>query len=89
VLGATDAATALGLDDEEADVAHALEVGSHRVGVQVQRLGHVGGGERAGRASQLEVDGVAGVVAERLQQVEPRRSTGVPWHATSLHGASR
>ena len=68
------------MDDEQPDVAHALEVGPHRVGVEVEGLGHVGRGEGPGRARQLEVDGVARVVAEGLQEVEPRRSAVVACH---------
>jgi hypothetical protein len=70
VLGTADRAPGVGLDVEQADVAHALEVGPDGVGVQVERLGDLGGGQRARRARQLQVDGVAGVVAQRLEHGE-------------------
>jgi len=75
---AADAAAPTGLDVEQPDVAHALEVRAHRVDVQVEDLGDVGGGQRQRRARQLEVDGVAGVVPERLQHVERDRAAGSP-----------
>ena len=86
------------------DLAHALEVRSHGVHVQAQHLGDVGGGQRSGRAGQLEVDGVAGVVPQRLEDVQagrPRRvgrgrrlaiagrGYGSIGHHTRLHGTSR
>ncbi len=89
VLGPADAAPALGLDDEQSDVAHALQVGAHGVGVEPERLRHVGGRQRAGRPGQLQVDGVAGVVPKRLQQVEARRRPVGSVHVPSLHGGSR
>ena len=46
VLGAADVAAPADLDLEETDVAHAFEVWSHGVGVEPERLGDVGGGER-------------------------------------------
>jgi hypothetical protein len=75
--------------DEEAHVAHALEVGTDGVGVEVERLGDVGGGQRAGGARQLEVDRIARVVAERLEQVEAGRGIGATLHEASLHGDLR
>ncbi len=71
LLGTPDRAAGVEVRLEQTDLAHALEVGPHRVGVQPQRLGDVRGGQRARGAGQLEVDGVAGVVAERLEQIEP------------------
>ena len=47
VLGPAHAAPGVGCDLEQADVAHALEVGPHGVGVQVEGLGHLGGRQRA------------------------------------------
>ena len=89
VLRPADRALGVGDDLEQADLAHALEVGAHGVGCRpsVSAISAVASGR--GRAGQLEVDRVAGVVAERLQQLEPRRldlgSLGhAPW---SLHGS--
>ena len=73
VLRAADRALGVGDDVEEPDLPHPLEVGAHGVRVQGEALGDLGGGERRRRAGQLEVDGVARVVAERLQQLEARR----------------
>ena len=78
MLRPPDVAAAADLDLEQADLAHALEVGAHGVGVQPERLGDLGGGERPRRAGELEVDRVAGVVAERLEQVELRRARARP-----------
>ena len=72
-------------DLEQADVAHALEVGPHGVGVQAERLGDVGGRQRERRTGQLEVDRVAGVVAERLQHVEATGRADIS-HTERLHG---
>ncbi len=71
VLGAPHAPGGVRAHVEEADVAHALEVRPHRVGVQPQRLGDVGRREGHGRSGELEIDRVAGVVAERLQDRQP------------------
>ena len=70
MLGPAELAPRLGLDVDEADVAHPLEMWAHGVGVEPQRVGDVGGRERAGRPRQLEIDRVARVVAERLEHVE-------------------
>ena len=61
---------------EQADVAHALEVRAHGVDVQPEGVGDLGRGQRQRAAGQLEVDGVAGVVAQGLQHVEARRAVG-------------
>ena len=53
------------------DVAHALEVRPDGVRVEPQRLRDVGRRERHGRAGELEIDRVAGVVAERLEDRQP------------------
>ena len=63
-------ATGVGTGLEQADVAHPLEVGPHRVGVQVQEVGHLRRGQGPGRTGQFQVDRVPRVVAQRLQQVE-------------------
>jgi hypothetical protein len=76
MLRATHRAARLGVDAQQADVAHALEVRAHGVDVQVERLGHLGGRERQRRAGELQVDRVPGVVAESLEDVEARRSAG-------------
>ena len=92
MLRATDRALGVGDHVEQAHLAHPVEVRAHGVGVQPERVGDLRGGQRSGRAGQLEVDRVAGVVAERLEQLEPRRGDlGVavghaPW---SLHGCRR
>ena len=72
MLGTAHVTSSTHFDIEQAGFAHPLEVGPHRVGVQAERFGDVGGGERPWRTSQLEVDRVAGVVTERLEQVELR-----------------
>ena len=55
-----------------------------------RRVGDLGGGQRAGRAGQLEVDGVPGVVAQRLQELEASGGSGRRLgHGTSLHGRDR
>jgi hypothetical protein len=99
VLWSTDVTAAADLDIEQAGVAHALEVRSHRVGVQIERHRDVGSGERAWRPGEFEVDRVARVVAERLEQVElagsarelpaERRSSIVVIHIRRLHGIGR
>ena len=76
VLGAADRAGGRGGHLDQTEVAHPFEVRSHGVGVQVERLGDLGRGERSGRSRQLEVDGVAGVVAEGLEDLEARRIPG-------------
>ncbi len=57
---------------EQPDLAHALEVRTHRVHVQIEDVGDLGRREGQGRARQLEVDRVPGVVPERLEDVESR-----------------
>ena len=76
MLGPADGAAGLGVDAEEADVTHALEVGPHGVDVELEGVGDLGGGQRQRAAGQLEVDRVAGVVAEGLQHVQTRRPVG-------------
>ena len=90
VLRTADGALGVGDHVEEAHLAHPIEVRAHGVGVEPERVGDLGGGQRGGRAGELEVDRVAGVVAERLQQLEPRRGDlGVVGHAPwSLHGCA-
>jgi hypothetical protein len=72
VLRPADVAPTADLDVEQPGLAHALQVGAHGVGMQVECLGDVGGGERTRRPREFEVDRVAGVVAERLEQIELR-----------------
>jgi hypothetical protein len=72
VVGAADPGGHVGAHLQQPHVTHALEVGTHGVGVQAQTLGDVGGGERLRRPGQLEIDGVARVVAERLENIETR-----------------
>ena len=82
MLRPADGAAVVALHVEQADVAHALEVRTHGVDVEPERLGDVGGGQRSCRSRQLEVDRVAGVVAERLQQIESRSVGTHPRNAT-------
>ena len=97
VLRTADIAAAADLDVEQTGLAHAFEVGAYGVGVQSERFGDVGGGQRSRRPGQLEVDRVPGVVAERLEQVESwGDGTGVAAptcadrvHARRLHGVRR
>ena len=51
-------------------------MGAHRVGVQVERLGDLGRGLGPCGPGELEVDGVPGVVAQRLEQLEPDGPVG-------------
>jgi hypothetical protein len=83
VLGSADGAATIGPGVDQTDLAHALQVGANSVGVQPQRVGDLGGGERARRAGQLQVDRVAGVVPQRLEQVEPALGGG---HGPRLTG---
>jgi hypothetical protein len=87
VLGAPDTGGGPDVHVDEADVSHPFEVGAHRVRVQAQCRGDIAGGQRPGRAGKLEVDGVARVVAERLEHVE---TVGI-WagHADNLQGNRR
>ena len=85
VLGAAHAARVADAQVEQADVAHAVEVGANGVDVQAQGLGDLRRGPGRRRARELEVDGVAGVVPQRLQHVEP----SVVAHDQRLHGESR
>ena len=90
VLRPTDVAATPDGDIEQADVAHPLEVWADRVRVELERLGDVGGGQRPRRPGEFEVDRVARVVTQRLQQIElpvPRTSPAV--HKTRLHGIGR
>jgi hypothetical protein len=91
VLRSPDGALGVGDHLEQPDLPHPVEVRSHRVRVQAEGVGDLRGGERSGRPGELQVDRVARVVAERLQQLEPRRLDlrsllHVPW---SLHGCRR
>ena len=89
VLRPAGATPRVALDRQQADLAHALEVGPHRVRVQVEALGDVGGRQRRCRPGQLEVDGVAGVVAERLQDGQAVLRCHAAVHTTRLHGSRR
>ena len=71
VLGAPHPPFGVRAHVEQAHLAHALEVRPHRVCVQPQRLRDVGRRERHRRSCELEIDRVAGVVAERLQDRQP------------------
>ena len=73
------------LDIDQANVAHSIEMGSHRVGMQRQRVGDLGSDQRPGRAGQFEVNRITSVVTERLEDVELRGTS----HSTRLHGRSR
>ena len=76
MLGPADGTPGVDLDLEEADVAHTLEVGSHGVRMEAEGVGHLGGRERTRGARQLEVDGVARVVAQRLEHSQPGVDAG-------------
>ena len=79
MLRPPELAPRVGLDVDEADVAHPLEVRTHGVGVEAQRVGDIGGGERSRRARQLEVDRVPRVVAERLEDIEMSGVERLEW----------
>ena len=99
VLGPADVTAAADLHLEQAGLTHAFEVRSYGVGVQPERVGDVGRRERSRRAGEFEVDRVPRVVAQRLEQVELRRSgqsgrrirwaSGGPIHIRRLHGIHR
>ena len=88
VLWTADLTASGDLDIDQADVAHALEVGSHRVRVQIEGIGDLGGGAGPHRSGELEIDRIAGVVPERLQQVESRQVGGRRVVRSSIHMAS-
>ena len=70
MLGASDGAPVDRLDVDQARLAEAFQVEAHRVGVDTERLGEVLGRQRRGRAGQLLVHRVPGLVAERLEDRE-------------------
>ncbi len=76
VLRPTDLAATTDLHRDEAGVAHAIEVRTHGVRVEFDHVGDLGGREWLGGPRQLEVDGVAGVVTQRLEEVESRLGVG-------------
>ena len=102
MLGSAHATAGIGPYLEQANIAHPLEVGPHRVRVQVQRVGDVRSGQRKRGPSQFEIDGVAGVVAQGLedgQSVGSRSGARPRWssailavaisHTPRLHGRCR
>ncbi len=58
------------LDVDQADLAQPLEVEAHGVGVDAEALGEIRGRQRGGRAGQLLVHRVAGLVAQGLEDRE-------------------
>ena len=87
MLRATDLTPGIGGDVEQSDLPHALEVRPHRVRVESEGLGDLGRDQGPGRAGELEVDRVAGVVAEHLEEIQTRvRASG---HESRIHGANR
>ena len=70
VLGAADTAPGPGIDGDQTGVAHALEVRSHRVRVQRQRLSEFVGGEGGRGLGEPGVNGVPGVIAEHLEHLK-------------------
>ena len=85
VLRPADVAPTADLDVDEADVTHAFEVGPHRVGVEREQVGDLGGDQRSRCSGQFEVDRIARVIAECLEEIKLGR-TG---HVTRLHGRGR
>ncbi len=85
VLRSADIAPATDFDVDEADVTHPVEVRANRVGVQRQGVGDLGGDQRARRPRQLEVDRVARVVTQGLEEIQLGRNG----HAGRLHGRGR
>ncbi len=78
MLRPPDGAAVDGLDVDQTDLAEPLEVEPHGVGVDAEPLGEIGRRERGGRARQLLVHRVAGLVAQGLEHGElPRRFTPV------------
>ncbi len=70
VLRAPDGATVHRLHVDEARLAHALEVHAHRVRVEPEALGQLGGAKGPGRAGQLAIQQIARLVTERLEHRE-------------------
>ena len=80
VLGPADGAAVDGLDVDQAGLAQPLEVQPDGVGVQAEALGEVLGREGGGRAGQLLVHRVAGLVAQGLEDRE------LPLRFAPVHG---
>ena len=89
MLRTTDITAPADFDVEQSGLAHPFEMRTYRVRMQGERLGDVGGGERLRRPGEFEVDRVACVVAECLEQVELRRCAGIAIHTRRLHGFGR
>ena len=87
VLRPPDLTAGVGGDLEQPDLAHPVEVRAHGVRVEAEPLGDLRRDERARRAGQLQVDGVAGVVAQHPQHVTRRqRSRQRVASRRNLHG---
>ena len=71
MLGPADHPLPAGLDLEQPGLPHPLQVGPDGVGVEIEGLGDLGGGQRRRRAGHLEVDGVPRVVAQGLEHRQP------------------
>src|SRR5262245_22916836 len=74
MLRPSDGPPGIGLYVQQADLAHPLQVGAHGVRVQVQRLGDLRRRQGPRRPRQLQVDRVARVLAQRLEDGEPGSS---------------
>ncbi len=83
MLRTADVTTTADLHVDQTGVTHPLQVRAHRVGVQRERFGDVGGGEWPSRSCEFEVDGVTRVVAECFEHVEIHESIV---HVPRLHG---
>ena len=67
VLRTPDRAAVDGFDVDDADLAQAFEMEAHGVGVDAQLIGEILCRQRPGRGRQLAVDGVTGLVGQRLE----------------------
>jgi hypothetical protein len=71
VLGAPDHPLPTGLHLEQPGLTHPLQVGPDGVGVEIEGLGDLGGGQGRRRPGHFEVDGVPRVVAQGLEHRQP------------------
>jgi hypothetical protein len=84
MLRTTHLATPADFDQKQANLTHPFEMRPDRVRMKRKRFRDLGGGLRHRRSGQLEINGVARVVAQGLEQIELRRG-----HMTRLHGRDR
>ena len=85
VLRSTDAAPLLSPHLEQPHLPHPLEMGPDGVDVKAKHIGDFGCGQGNWRAGQLQIDRIAGVVTEGLEDVQPRWNV----HNARLHGEPR